>query len=1276
MSDLHNSIQSVINDEKPTVRKSIVIGVGGSGMKGVLAAKSWIETNMPLEAHRYLRWVGIDTTDIETSIEGKGGRYRFPSEQFFQEERRMLYISSPTPATLSLDFLRDQFKSNPAYSWLPNPDVYDISTRAGQGANQTRPLGRLAFFANEQKIRETLIKERDRLNKLPNDPKYFQLMDVKEGSKKNDENISFVMERGVNRYYFYDRVPREHEIVFIDPDKQTRAILSPHTSGKLSIKDFPMDEKGPYFEISGSQMEGKTLSFRVRHFRRSGQISIFITCSIVGGTGNGMILDLAALVKDIFRDYWPQPRVYGILVLPSAFKRVVYNRNARANAYAALKEIDYYQSGNTFEATYPSGRSVEIPDRLFEDGMLYLLDVENMAGNSLQGRDQVQELTGQFIATFVASTVGGAIEERMVNDSTRASIYLPKEEESKRKASYNSFGISRVIYPVPQLKELGYSITAGRMIAAFLKPVNSRLLAETMGDINRGLVRALRLNCRLIFERMYPDYKMDTEIEFRSYSKKMELALQKRDQRGVTTQMENVLRDYGKAELEKIKRNMMIRMEKRARIELEKMETVLTREIHAYLKDPNKGFLFAEKVIDLLLEKLELYQKKYYQERVALSRYSDEEMEKLVEIIEEKSISDANPAHALIEMAQFNFNQLVFEAMLHAAENFTRDFKALLFNLKNMEVTLLKDKISALQSELKEEIEKARFELLEKKNPLYFYLINGKEIKTFLDRYFFSRLSIEDLTNEIDFIAMDREDDREQFIETYLISKEGLGILEKSHREMKEYIQDNYGNLVEKSMEEIKQALYGFDMEPDIEDGLNLSETSILKIDIQTIKKKLFKIIYSRFEGFNFESISIKEILDGKKIPVYKLLEKLDTYSRPYIYADATGLNAMEYYRTVTNFKLNTYEEGEETSGAGANDLPARMNHYKKRQSAIPNISVETFEAPNLCKPYEMISIGIFLGFPIFKVNSLEACARDYHALVEEKSHPLHCFNHPTNDARYYPDPFRIKNYLNPAKLWTGLTAMKILAKTEKGYVYEETLIDSLKEMEARENYKKVVIGIDEKILAGGGYENIPVDIMVDAINALGMMAKNPSSESYQFRREYSLVIRDILDGDGTSDRARQHNLDKDRYIEQFVKAPQFNGMEELAVFLENNFKVRDFLSRSIKKTITRTRQTESAGADITLPKWKIDKIELPLFTDRYAFYDYFEKRGSLEWQNLLKKRLVSKLDAYVSSSKFRLESDPTLIDRTKVKNFMETLDQKMPAIVLWEVKINNKIIK
>ena len=265
---------------------------------------------------------------------------------------------------------------------------------------------------------------------------------------------------------------------------------------------------------------------------------------------------------------------------------------------------------------------------------------------------------------------------------------------------------------------------------------------------------------------------------------------------------------------------------------------------------------------------------------------------------------------------------------------------------------------------------------------------------------------------------------------------------------------------------------------------------------------------------------------------------------------------------------------------------------------------------------------------------------------------------------------------MNPAKLWSGLLVFKVLEKKGEDYEYEEAMVPALKEIEARENYKKVVIDLEFAIMGSGGYECAGLDVIADAINKLGMLAKNPVSGQLQFRREYSLVIRDILDGDGTSDRASEQNLTKDQYIEKFIKAPQFENMEQLVIFLENEPRVRDFLISNIKNIIKETEEPMKAGAVIRLPKWKVDEVTLPTFKDHYAFYDYFEARGSLEWQNLLKEELVRKLNAYVSSSKFRLESDPTLKDRTRIGAFMDSLDQKVPEIVLWEVKVMNKIIK
>jgi hypothetical protein len=92
-------------------------------------------------------------------------------------------------------------------------------------------------------------------------------------------------------------------------------------------------------------------------------------------------------------------------------------------------------------------------------------------------------------------------------------------------------------------------------------------------------------------------------------------------------------------------------------------------------------------------------------------------MEKLVEAAEGNA--DKTIAEAVIQMASFNFSQLVYEAMLTSAESFVREFKSLLFNIRNMEINSLMDKVSALRDKLRQELEEKKFELLEKKNPLF-----------------------------------------------------------------------------------------------------------------------------------------------------------------------------------------------------------------------------------------------------------------------------------------------------------------------------------------------------------------------------------------------------------------------------------------------------------------------------------------------------------------------------------------------------------------------------
>lgn len=68
-------------------------------------------------------------------------------------------------------------------------------------------------------------------------------------------------------------------------------------------------------------------------------LDIVIVCSIAGGTGSGMFLDMAFACRQAMSD----PDITGYLMLPSIFTDGIRgSEKIYANAYAALKELEYY----------------------------------------------------------------------------------------------------------------------------------------------------------------------------------------------------------------------------------------------------------------------------------------------------------------------------------------------------------------------------------------------------------------------------------------------------------------------------------------------------------------------------------------------------------------------------------------------------------------------------------------------------------------------------------------------------------------------------------------------------------------------------------------------------------------------------------------------------------------------------------------------------------------------------------------------------------------------
>jgi len=81
---------------------------------------------------------------------------------------------------------------------------------------------------------------------------------------------------------------------------------------------------------------------------------VFIVTSLGGGCGSGIFIDVAYILRDILvRNNW-NFTVHGILVMPSAFAGLTAIRQpfVRANAYAALTELNHYMESAQFECYY------------------------------------------------------------------------------------------------------------------------------------------------------------------------------------------------------------------------------------------------------------------------------------------------------------------------------------------------------------------------------------------------------------------------------------------------------------------------------------------------------------------------------------------------------------------------------------------------------------------------------------------------------------------------------------------------------------------------------------------------------------------------------------------------------------------------------------------------------------------------------------------------------------------------------------------------------------
>ncbi|MGB9638014.1 MAG: tubulin-like doman-containing protein [bacterium] len=206
-------------------------------------------------------------------------------------------------------------------------------------------------------------------------------------------------------------------------------------------------------------------------------LNVFLISSTCGGTGSGILLDTAYLVRHIIEVENANPcLIKGILVLPTAFHPFPISdeserKNIFANGFATIKEIDYYMNPNletTYNVKYTENKEISSNKSPFD--VCYLIDDENEEF-PIGGLDDTLDAIAESLSVLLTAGVGTSIKSAEDNLYTILTTNQKSQPYSHKNYLYSSFGTSSIIYPYEKIKRY----ILGKLVSYFDKELSKEL---------------------------------------------------------------------------------------------------------------------------------------------------------------------------------------------------------------------------------------------------------------------------------------------------------------------------------------------------------------------------------------------------------------------------------------------------------------------------------------------------------------------------------------------------------------------------------------------------------------------------------------------------------------------------------------------------------------------------------------------------------------------------------------------------------------------------------
>jgi serine/threonine protein kinase len=146
---------------------------------------------------------------------------------------------------------------------------------------------------------------------------------------------------------------------------------------------------------------------------RTNQPRVYVITSLAGGTGGGMFLDLAYVLRSQLKSMgYAQPDTVGIFLLPGVDRNPARTL-ALGNTYAALKELKYYSNGGLFNGRYHEHEpGIQDADPPFRRCVLLPLPPEGSTREAGQAAAQAGEFLWRDLFTPLGRTADAGRKAR------------------------------------------------------------------------------------------------------------------------------------------------------------------------------------------------------------------------------------------------------------------------------------------------------------------------------------------------------------------------------------------------------------------------------------------------------------------------------------------------------------------------------------------------------------------------------------------------------------------------------------------------------------------------------------------------------------------------------------------------------------------------------------------------------------------------------------------------------------------------------------------------